>query len=77
MARVLEEFKEITDNEAAKTYLSKMPNQEMRHEIEIVASRPRLDPVAWQELRNEVREISNGDLDHIQGHFCDPFSEGG
>ena len=55
MARVLEECKKISDNVIAKTYLDKIPDQDMRDEIEIVASRPRLDPVAWKEIRNELR----------------------
>ena len=76
--RVLEEFKEITQNEAAQKYMrSKLQEREMKEEIEIVSSRPRLDPKAWQDMRREVREITDADLAHIQGHFYDPFQGAG
>ena len=78
MVRVLEEFKDISQNEAAKVYLSsRVADQEMRDAIEIVATRPRLDPAAWYNMRNEVREITDEDLSHIQGHFYDPFQSAG
>ena len=76
--RAPEEFKEITQNEAAQKYLeSKLEEVEMKQEIEIVASRPRLDPNAWKAMRSELREITDADLAHIQGHFYDPFQGAG